>query len=479
MNMKPAIKYQTLTEAQCSQVAETTYRILANTGCVIHSAEAREILQKAGATVEGELVKIPVSLTKWAVEKAPSVVTLYDRFGEPAMVLEPGSVYFGPAITITQIADLDTGKRRASVKQDCANAATLMDAMENVSWVSPLVAASDTNAAITDIAETHAILSKTRKPIMYWAQNVRNLEYQFEMFEAVAGGAEALREKPFTINLVCPMDPLTHTEEGMSQLIYLAKHNAPAVYIAGIGLGLSGPITIAGTVALGMADTLAGLVVAQLVQPGTPFVVSKFTDNVDMRTMGITHSNPEMLVANCATADVCRYMGLPFCSNFGGTDCGTFDQVASFDKSIQMYTSLLSGTNMNFALGAYESGAYAKLADIVYGNEIISFLRVLTGGAEVNEETLAEDVIDEVGPGGVFFSEEHTLDHIHDQWEADLLKPRTGAQVEASGGLGVEEILNRRVKDILEKGPQYPLDQDIAAKLDEIMTRAEKELSKK
>lgn len=259
-------------------------------------------------------------------------------------------------------------------------------------------------------------------------------------------------------------------------MIYLAEHQAPAVYIAGIGIGLSGPITIAGSVAIGIADTLAGLVVSQLVHPGTPFVVSKFTDNVNMRTMSVTHSNPEMLVANCITADVFRYMELPFCSNFGGTDSGAFDQIASFDKSIQLYTSLLSGTNMNFALSAYESGAYAKFVDLVFCNEIIGFLRVLTGGAEISEETLAEDVINEVGPGGMFFGEEHTLEHIYDFWEADLLKPRTSRQTEAAGSLSVEELLNQRVKDILAEGCRNPLSPEAAAKLDQIMAQAEKEL---
>lgn len=259
----------------------------------------------------------------------------------------------------------------------------------------------------------------------------------------------------------------------LRRLIYLARRQSPAVYIAGIGFGLSGPITLAGGIAVGMADILAGLVVSQLVSPGTPFVVSKFSDNVNMRTMAVTHSNPEMLLANAATADIFRHMQLHFCSNFPGTDCGVFDQTAAFDKSVQIYTALLSGTNMNFAMGAYESGVYAKFADLVFGNEAIGFLKVLTGGMEVSEETLAEDVIDEVGPGGTFFGEEHTIEHLYDFWEADLLKPRTSQEWEKSGKQDLEDILNSRVNEILEKGPQHPLSPEVVKKLDEIMARAE------
>lgn len=475
-NNKTNTIYQVLTAKQCGEIAESSYRILENTGCLIHNQKAREILEKAGCAIEGELVKIPVSLTKWAISQAPSVITIYDRDGNPGMVLEPGNVYYGPAITLTKIDDLEIGSQRASVKQDSANAAILMDALENIAWVSACTSATDVDAAFADIAELHAILPNTNKPIMYWAQSCRNLEYQFEMFEAVAGDADRLKEKPFMINLVCPMDPLIHTDDGMAQLIYLAEKQSPAVYIAGIGFGLSGPITLAGGIALGIADTLAGLVVSQLVHPGTPFIASKFNDNINMRTMSVSHSKPEMLVALSATADIFRYLGLPFCSNYGGTDSGIFDQVAAFDKGIQLYTAMLSGTNMNFGLGSYESGAYAKFADLVYGNEIIGFFKVLTGGLEVSEETLAEDVIDEVGPGGVFFSEEHTLDHLYDFWEADLLKPRSSSQWEQSGRQNLEDVLNNRVKEILNTGSKHPLAPEIANKLDEIMKKAEREL---
>lgn len=464
--------YRVLKSKQCEEIAESSYRILENTGCLIHNQRAREILKKAGCQVEGELVKIPASLTKWAIEQAPSTVTIYDRDGNPGMILEPGNVYYGPSITLTKIDDPETGVKRASVKQDSINAAILMDALENISWVSACTSATDVDAAIADIAELHAILPYTNKPVMYWAQSGKNLEYQFEMFEAVAGGAERLKEKPFMINLVCPMDPLIHTEDGMEQLIYLAEKQAPAVYIAGIGFGLSGPATLAGGIALGLADTLAGLVVSQLVNPGTPFIASKFNDNINMRTMSVSHSRPEMLVALTATADIFRYLDLPFCSNYGGTDSGLFNQVAAFDKGIQVYTAMLSGTNMDFGLGSYEAGAYAKFADLVFCNEIIGYIRVLTGGLEVSEETLAEEVIDEVGPGGVFFAEEHTLDHLHDFWEADLLNPRSSNQSSKE----LEEELNNRVKEILKKGSSHPLKTEIVDKLNEIMERAAREL---
>lgn len=468
------VSYRVWDERQCTEIVETVYRVLEHTGCAVHNEEARKLLDAAGCIVQGDLVKIPSSLTRWAVNRAPSRITIYDREGKPGMELGAENVYFGPAITITQIQDLETGKRRNSIKSDAVNAAILMDSLENVSWVSACVGISDADASISDIAELHAILPNTKKPVMYWAQSPENLEYAFEMFEAIAGGSENLENKPFAINLVCPMDPLTHTDNGMAQIIYLARRRSPAVYISGIGFGLSGPITLAGGIVVGLADTLAGLVVSQLVSPGTPFIVSKFNDNVDMRNMRVTHSNPEMLIAQCATADVFRFMGLPFCSNFGGTDSGIFDQIASFDKSIQIYSALLSGTNMNFALGAYESGGFAKFEDFVFCNEAIGFIKILTGGVEISEDTLAEEVIDEVGPGGIFLSTDHTLDHLHEFWSSDILSPRTYEKWHELGKQNLDDLFNEKVKKIISRGTSHPLAPEIMEKLDEIMDRAGK-----
>lgn len=462
------VLYQVLNNKQCSEIVDAMYRILERTGCEVKNSEARDILQAAGCQVTGELVKIPAEVARKAVSKAPSEITLYSRSGKPAMELKPGNVYFGPAITIPQISDLETGKKRSCVLQDCENAVTIMDALNHISWVSALISPTDVNEKAADLEELYAVLKNTDKPLMYWAQNVKNLEYEYRMFEAAAGSREQVKEKPFMINLVCPMDPLCHTDDGMAQVISLSRHSSPIVYIAGVGFGLTAPVTLAGGIALGMADTIVGLIVSQLVNPGTPFVVSKFNDNVNMRNMNVTHSSPEMLIAQAATADVFRFMNLPFCSNFGGTDNAGFDEGSVFDKGVQIYTALLSRTNMNFALGAYQSGAYAKLEDLVYCNELIEFLQVLACSPEVSEETLAEDVIDEVGPGGVFFAEDHTLDHIHDLWESSLMTPSTPDQKPGKR----EADVRQRAKDILTAGPRHPLPSETLKQLRDIIQEA-------
>lgn len=476
---KRSVKYQVWDNNQCAEVVNAAFRILERTGCEVLNNEALELLKKAGCLIEGERVRIPSSFLKWAIDSAPSSVTLYDRLGNPAMKLAPYETYFGPAITTTFTLDVETGEKRPGVKEDAVNSALVCDALPNIAWSSALNIISDGNTKLADIYEIHSLLPNTVKPIMFWAYDTKNLAYEFEMFEAVAGGAEKLREKPFVINLICPRDPLIHTEEGMAQIIYMAEKSVPALYIPGISFGGSGPITLAGSIALGLADMLVGLLVSQLVRKGAPFIACKFHDNMNMKTATVSHSRPELILANSASADVFRYMGLPFCINSGSTDTGIFDQVSAFDIAVQVYTSVLSSANMNFASGSSLEGSNTNfLGGMVYCNEIISFIKRLTVGIEINESTLAEDVIHKVGPGGNFLAEEQTFKQFREFWVPSVLAPRSHDEWLASGKKDMRDVLNDRVKEFIARGPQNPLGEDILKKLDEIMDRAEKDIAR-
>jgi trimethylamine--corrinoid protein Co-methyltransferase len=473
--IKRNIAFSVWNERDCARVADAAFRVLERTGCAVHNAKALELLEGAGCLVEGSLARIPYGLTQWAVARAPRSVTLYDRLGAPAMVLSPDLVHFGPTITNTRLVDIDTGEARQATRADSERAALVIDALPNVSWASGFNSISDIDQRAADVAELRSVIPNTTKPIMFWANDAANLELEFEMFAAVAGSPEAFRARPFAINLICPMDPLAHTDNGLAQIMIMAERGCPSVYVPGIAFGLSGPITLAGGVAVGLADTLAGLVVAQLVRPGAPFVVSKFNDNLDMKTASMSHSRPEMVAAQCATSDLFRHLGLPFCSNFGSTDSGVFDHVAVFDKAVHLYSALLSGVNMVFSLGTYEAGNLTRLEDLAFCDEAISFLRRLVEGVEVSDDTLAEDLIHTVGPGGNFMTTKHTIANFKRNWGPDLLKPLNYEKGrEAGPGGALEERIRLRTKEIIGRGPQNPLPAEVLAKLDGILDRAVK-----
>lgn len=475
---KQSVQYRVWDDNQCAAVVNAAFRVLERTGCVVHNEKALKLLKDADCSVDGERVRIPASLMQWAIDSAPSAFSIYDRFGRPAMNLEPYESNYGPVLGTMFFLDHETGEKRRGLKSDMVNAALVLEGCPNIGYSSGIVVPSDVEPAISEVHEVHTILPITTKPILYYSQTIDNLRDQVEMLEAVAGGPEKLADKPTGFCLICPVDPLVHTDNGLSQIMYLSEKRLPFVYIAGISFGCVGPVTAAGVIVMGLADTLVGLLISQLTRKGTPFIASKFTDNMDMATGTVSHSLPELLLSNGASADVFRYLGLPFCLNLGGTDAGAFNQQYVFDIATGYYTSALSGTNISFGLGSMEAGNSSCLEDLVFGNEVIGFINAAVEGIEINPYTLAEDVIDNVGPGGNFFAEEQTFKHVRDFWKPSILKSQGYDKWIANGKKDMNVRANERVKELIAKGPQNPLSNDIVKELDAILERAEKRVAK-
>lgn len=225
--------------------------------------------------------------------------------------------------------------------------------------------------------------------------------------------------------------------------------------------------------AAGIADLLPAVVISQLVNKGAPIIAACFRNNVDFRTMKLNHSRPEMITANCATAEVWRYMGLPFCCNMANTGNGDFGPLSAFEKAIQYYSVMLSGINMCYGLGCYEEGMLLRPSDLIFANEVIGYLETLVKGFPVDQDTLAEDLIDEVGPGGTYLMEEHTMEHLYSFWTPDKLAPRKLGE-----GVSLEQDLAEAALAIIEKGPRHPLSpgkqQAIDALMEKVRARSKK-----
>ena len=145
-------------------------------------------------------------------------------------------------------------------------------------------------------------------------------------------------------------------------------------------------------------------------------------------------------------------MGLPFCCNMANTGNGDFGPLSAFEKAIQYYSVMLSGINMCYGLGCYEEGMLLRPSDLIFANEVIGYLETLVKGFLVDQDTLAEDLINEVGPGGTYLTEEHTMEHLYSFWTPDKLEPR-----KLGDGASLEYDLAKAALAIIAKGPQYPL----------------------
>ena len=470
-----------LSEEEVKRVLAASFEILERAGAQYHDKESIEILKKGGCWVDGDIVKIPTKLVEWALRTAPSRVTLYNsRNGEVAMRLEGNNSYFGTGSDTPFFIDPYTQNRLTASKKTVSMAAKVIDALPNLNFVMSLGIVQDVPQLIYDRHQFEAMVLNTSKPIVITANDADGYYDIIEMCEAVAGGKEELRRHPFMTLYAEPISPLVHSKEAAQKLVLAAKNNLPVVYTPCIMSGSTVPMTLAGAVANGVAESLSGLVLNQLTNEGSSFIMGGVFTIMDQNTTIFSYGAPEFDIMMTAEADISNYLNIPMFGTAGCTDSKLVDEQAAIEDSMSIMLAALSGANLIHDVGYIEHGNTASLENLVISDELIGFARRLVGGIEVNDDTLAADVIDKVGPGGNYLGEEHTIKYFKTEtWYPELFKRDIYDNWVAEGRKTLTQRANEKVKDILENYQPEPLPKDVQKKIHDIVERAEQKILKK
>ena len=410
--------YRMLTDVQLEEVHLAALEILRRTGVRVYERESLALLQDAGCTVTDEtLVRLPAAVVEDAVRAAPSRIALCARTGEARVLLEGHRCYFGTGSDLPNTLDLDSGERRPSRLSDVQATARLADALPNLDFVMSMALPSDVPIQTSDRRSFLAMLENTSKPLVFTAWDEQGLIDIAAMAEAVAGGAAELRLKPFLLAYLEPTSPLRHSEGVLRKVLAMVDRGLPFVYAPGPIEGASAPVTSAASLAMAAAEVLSGLTIAQLRRRGTPFVWGSGSGPLDMKTMVGTYASPEFMLHCMAMAELAHdYYRLPVWGFAGCADSKLPDLQAGIESALWILWSALSGANLVHDAGYIESGMTCSYEMIVVCDEIISLVRRLLGGIAVTPETLALDVIHQVGPGGSYLETLHTLSNYRRAW---------------------------------------------------------------
>jgi trimethylamine--corrinoid protein Co-methyltransferase len=456
-----------LTEEEKSEIHGASLEILERIGVRLHLQEAMDLLKKAGATLtEDNRVRLPRSLVEWALEMTPKHINIYDRNGDLVMPLEGDRCFYGPGSDCLNILDHRTGERRKPVLRDIAEGTRLCDALSNIGFVMSMVLPSDVDQTIADTFQMEAMLVNTSKPIIMVSYETRGLMDAISMVEAVAGGEESLREKPTLACYINVISGAVHNEDGLTKLLYLAEKGLPAIYIPGSNAGVTSPSTMAGAVALDNAGVLAGLVIAQLKREGTPYIWSAMDGiSLDMHTMVSPYAYAERGFMRA----MAQYYGIPSFSLAGGSDAKLVDQQATIEASLSILVDTLLGGNIIHDLGYLESGLMFSFVQLVICDEIVNWVKGFLKGIEVSEETLALDVIEQVGTQGQYLATDHTLRHFRDFWYPNLIERGNYEDWVKHGSKSLSERATERVERILEEHRPEPLPDDVNSRIRKIV----------
>jgi trimethylamine---corrinoid protein Co-methyltransferase len=436
--------------------------ILEKVGFKMEHAGALEMLTDAGCQVgEGDRLRLPAHLVEAALDSAPKQIVLHDQRGNQAMSLVDGNCFYGTGSDATFTVDLETGERRRVVLQDVTNFARLVDGLKSIAFVMSM--GNPENVPVEDIY-VHVfaeMVRNTNKPIVFVADSGRDISKIHQIACQVMGGEEELRNRPFLLNYSEAISPLRFPENIMEKLIFCAQKGIPICLPSGSNAGGGAPITLAGAMALGIAENMVGLVVHQLAGRGSPFLFGPNVSTLDMKSTVVSYGCPEWSLTQAALADMRDELyGLPIWAYAGASDAKVMDAQAGAEAMFSIITSMLSRCNVIHDVGFLEYGSTSSLEMVVMADELIAMSRFLTEGIRVNQETLALEAIERVAggePGSIFLMDDHTFEHFMQAQFLPLLLDRSRYDLwKEAGGTNLYQRCNLEARRILAEHQVEP-----------------------
>lgn len=468
--------YSRLGPQECERIHNASLEVLERVGVEVHDERARALLVKGGAKTDGLRVTLPERLVTWALEIVPRRITLCDRNGKVAMRAWGYRSYFGGGSDCLNILDHRSGERRRPLLQDVIDAARVQDALPEVDFVMSMFLPSDVDQRIYDRYQMEAMLNHTTKPIVFVTPDFAGCVTAVEMCEVVAGGAEAFQRNPFAICYINVTSGLIANAEALQKCMYLAEKGLPMLYIPLNAGGVNSPVTTAGCMATMNAGTLLGIVLAQLVREGTPVAVPGWNGGpYNLQTMV---GNYVLADEQAVATSMGRYYDLPVFGLGGSTDSKVLDQQCGIEMALSLTFALLSGANIVHDLGFMDAGLQGSLQLMVIANDTLAWLRAATAGVPVDDESLALEVVEELGPSGNYLSHDHTLKHFRRAYHSKLVDKRPYSQWVEQGATTMEQRAAKIIDDILSSHQPQPLPPDIQRDLKRIVEREQERAGK-
>jgi trimethylamine--corrinoid protein Co-methyltransferase len=440
-------------------------KLLADVGVSFPVDAAIDVFKQHGVRTDGHLVFLEEAQVMRTLETVPSQFTIHARNPERDVTIGGGKSAFAPAYGAPFLVDPEVGKR-APTMQDYHQLVRLAHALPNQDLSGHLlVEPSDGGTDAVHIQMLYAHMVHSDKPFIGSAEGAIGARHTMEMASILFG--EELREKAVTISLINSLTPLGYSDEMIMALIEYARRRQPLVIAALAMAGSTSPVTLAGTLAVQNAELLAGITLTQLISPGTPVVYGSTSTNIDMKSGALALGGPELSQLIAAHVQLARHYGLPSRSGGALTDASYPDAQAGFESMLSLFAAV--SCEVDFVLHAagilssYLAFSYEKF---VLDDEMCSIVRRFWRGFEVTPETIAYDVIANVGPGGNYLMEMHTLKRCRTEFWQPSVSDRSGLESWMAGGRqDAVARARRRWQKLVAEHEDPPLDEAVARQL--------------
>jgi len=476
---KPILNYLSMEELEAIHLAST--KILEKTGVRFPYKPALDIFRAGGALVDynTSIVKISSKMIEDALAMVPRELNLFARNPEHDVHITDIKrrwPVWGSMSGTTAILDRKTMTRRPLTTKDIAEYFTIADACKNIDLAEAVGTPMDVPLNVTNQQAFCTMFKTFSKPVCLTPEKLEETQDIIKMGIAVAGGIENFRRRPLINMMVLTVPPLNNDGNAIAGVMEGLKYGIQLRVSAGTMAGASSPVTLPGCLALANAEALSWMVLVQLANPGNEFALGMNPRIMDMRYGTVSLSSPEWAIMRACIGDIGRYYNIQTQAFMMVSASKLIDAQAGYEKAL---TALMTGLGgITVAMGCImDSQQICCTADLPFSDEIIGAVKRILGGFEVNEETIAVDLINEVAHHGNFLETKHTLKHYKEHWQPTLLERRSWTEWNNSGAKNQWDRLVERAEHILSTHKVKPLPKDVERELDEIVKVAEKRAS--
>jgi trimethylamine--corrinoid protein Co-methyltransferase len=458
-------RYRPLTEDSIARIDQAVMRVIEEVGFEVNSEAALQLFEGAGAWVDREKrrVRLPEAKARKLIGIAPPEVRLCGQEEKHDIYLGSSRVYTGTGGTALYIYEPATKQKRSATLEDLKRIARLVNRLDNIHLFMLPTYPNEISVEQVDVNRFFAGLDNTTKHIMGGVYTRDGVKQVIRMAEIAAGSAEKLRQRPTISMVTCSsISPLKMDAQYGDLLIEVAQQGIPVVCPAEPLCGATSPVTLAGNLVIQTADSLMGVMLTQIVNPGTPVIFGSVATNTYLRDFKYLAGSVEMGLLNAAGAQMAQFYHLPFYATGGMTDSKVLDAQGGYESAMTSLLCALAGANfIHDAAGMMEFAMTACYEKFVIDNEILGMVMRAVAGIKVNDSTLALDLIKEVGPGGNFVAARHTRNFMRrEHYRPTLSDQNSREEWEAKGGRAIWQKAGEKARRLIAE-PKYRLPAEV------------------
>jgi trimethylamine--corrinoid protein Co-methyltransferase len=471
--MKPLIQF--LSDQEVKLLHEQSFRILKEIGMRLPHEEALELMSQNGSEiVDGNVVRIPTRLIDAAIESVPKRkdVTLYGRDPKHDVTFEKHDPALACMTMAVNVIDPHTRQKRPATNEDLAALTRIADQLEHIRVNGGLVTPQEVPGEFNDWYTWATTIKNTTKHITGGMLGARCVQDAAKMGGIALGDENLFRERPYISGWVLTLPPFAIDAESLEALMEMSRWKIPVMLSSGPILGVSSPVTIAGTIAQAHAEILGCIVVSQLANPGAPIVYTSFARGMDMKSGNVSMACPEFGILKVAMAQMGKYLDLPIRMPSMLRDSKVLDAQAGFETGMigtitGLIADLMDGMQLDMDL-------VVDFPDLVFCDDCMAAIRRMAGKLVVDEGSLAMETMKAVGSGGTFLGHPHTFDNFRQElWMPKLLERGNWELWEKDGALDIFKVAEKKALEMLAADPEPLLSAETEDQIDEIVRKAQ------